>query len=297
MKGLRSVIGMALLLAATCTSHPFRPNQYGSLEHPAKQLHKSHHQQVENTHENVRKRRSYTPWTTEYSYQPYNSITIWQPPVYQLNRPYYIPIWGVPGRLPLYFPPQPLPIIPPTKEPFKGPTYLPPSPPETTTEPSTDPTTMQVGNRFGEDDEKPVWDAVDTSTKSPGRDVVPTRKPLRPGRVSTIPPLFHGNRNSSQNSTSSSNRPLGPVTAVPPSSSQNTVRTEGQDASPILQSARPIGPTACVWAIISCCSADGQISYDCFDQRGCPGAFWDNSPCDNEFARAAIASAVNYYNS
>lgn len=56
-------------------------------------------------------------------------------------------------------------------------------------------------------------------------------------------------------------------------------------------------PSNCVWAIISCCSATSITPpQNCFEQRGCPGPFWGNSPCHSDFARTAIAAAVEYYN-
>ncbi|XP_031338555.1 uncharacterized protein LOC116167347 [Photinus pyralis] len=55
-------------------------------------------------------------------------------------------------------------------------------------------------------------------------------------------------------------------------------------------------PNSCVWAIISCCSAaTNNVNYNCFEQLGCVGSFWGSSPCDSDFAHAAISNAMNYY--
>ncbi|XP_031338556.1 uncharacterized protein LOC116167348 [Photinus pyralis] len=55
-------------------------------------------------------------------------------------------------------------------------------------------------------------------------------------------------------------------------------------------------PPRCLWAIISCCTASSNaLNYDCFEQLGCYGVFWDNNPCDSDFANAAISSAMKYY--
>ncbi|XP_044258069.1 uncharacterized protein LOC123007095 [Tribolium madens] len=282
------MIALALALVSTTawSSHPFESaqDQYEAREdRPQRQLltEATDHRpgvpmpqqsdnsklpvQENNKRKNVRK-RSYYPWQNEVTYEvPYQSITVWKPPVYQISRPYYIPIFGVPGRVPIYYPPQPFvnPGVPKdNKKPFVGPTYL---PPETTT--------MSIRDRFnGGDnyDDRPIW--ADENGKTTETSVVPTRKP-RPSRPRTPPPLVHN--------------PTDPEENAKESETPTTVST------PVF---RPNEPSRCVWAIISCCSSTAEVSYDCFEQRGCPGAFWDQSPCDNDFAQAAIAAALNYYN-
>ncbi|XP_044314801.1 uncharacterized protein LOC108047889 isoform X2 [Drosophila rhopaloa] len=44
----------------------------------------------------------------------------------------------------------------------------------------------------------------------------------------------------------------------------------------------------CVWAIVYCCSGDSKkIRYQCFEELGCHGAFWDINPCADETVRDA----------
>lgn len=99
-----------------------------------------------------RRRRAYSPWTGAVEeYQKYESFSVWKPPVYQLSRPYFIPVYGVSGRIPVYFPPQPL-------HPFRGPPYLPPPKEEPMPPAPTDkPNTPDIGNRMTEYEDRPVW--------------------------------------------------------------------------------------------------------------------------------------------
>lgn len=56
-------------------------------------------------------------------------------------------------------------------------------------------------------------------------------------------------------------------------------------------------PSNCAWAVVSCCSASStEVPESCFEARGCPGPFWDRSPCESDFAKAAIKRALEYYN-
>ncbi|RZB38600.1 hypothetical protein BDFB_005500, partial [Asbolus verrucosus] len=134
-----------------------------------------------------RRRRSYSPWSGQVSYPvPYQSISVWKPPVYQLSRPYYVPIFGAAGRPPIYFPPQPLLINPgvPKDNPvrkFQGPPYLPPR------EPTTE-TTMTIDDRFNggdNEDDRPIWDLGNanevTQRPSTTTAVIPTRRTRPPG--------------------------------------------------------------------------------------------------------------------
>lgn len=216
----------------------------------------------------------------------------WKPQVYQIGKPYFIPVWGAPGKIPIYFPAQPLilnrgyPVRSPGKSylPPKG--YLPPK------------DKVDLANRY--DGEAPVWDSEPQAgvTQQPTTAAPPTRRTRRPGFRRTPPPLIRRpdpneiNNNTVINSLSSSEFALSaqpaprPVFAPPPPPPQSTV------ASPTPT------PSRCVWAIISCCSAfSGDVSYGCFEQLGCTGPFWDASPCESDFARAAIATAMKYYES
>ncbi|KAJ3667185.1 hypothetical protein Zmor_002585 [Zophobas morio] len=248
----------------------------------------SHKSEVDKAPSKPRRKRSYTPWSGRVVYSvPYPSISVWRPPVYQLQRPYFIPIYGYEGRVPIYYPPQPLPVnpgVPKDNPPFKGPTYLPPTE-----------TTPKFTDRFnGGDngDDMNVWDAVDNGgvTQRPPQglttQVTPTRRTRPPGFPKT-PPLVHNPTDPEGFPAANEGVTMPPPT--PPRPTRPTAPTRPTQPA-------PPEPSRCVWAIISCCSSSNDISYDCFDQRGCPGAFWDTNPCDSEFSRAAIAAALNYYN-
>lgn len=267
---------------------------------------------------NSRPRRSYFPFTASPIYaHKYEPISVYKPPMYALSRPYYVPVFGAPGRVPIYFPPQPLNIHFPdddnsiNKKPFKGPAYLPPAPP--TTE-SGDKVNMTISNRFKDEDEEPapIWGIVKTDPAA-----APVGRPTRPpsSGQTTLPPLVHATVNkrpaSQGNQIYFDNEAPSAVmlhveseedeklyvppvvaapasTVAPPQAAQAPNEVKKDNSSP--------GP--CVWAIISCCSAaSDQIRYNCFEQRGCGGAFWGRSPCDSDLTQSAIAAALNYYNS
>nr|CAI5821207.1 unnamed protein product [Callosobruchus analis] len=74
-----------------------------------------------------------------------------------------------------------------------------------------------------------------------------------------------------------------------------TTTTTTTTTVPPTTSSRP-GPSNCVWAVVSCCSVTtNAVPESCFEQRGCPGPFWGASPCDSDFAKAAIEAALKYY--
>lgn len=237
----------------------------------------------------ARRKRSFTPWAQEQSIETvpqYQSIAVWKPPIYQLRRPYYIPVYGAAGSPAIYYPPQPWLFNPgyprdnPLK-PFVAPTYLPPI-----TNPNETPP-PQIEDKFGEMfNGRPVWDQTDNvaSTSAPPVTARPTRfsKPVVP---KTAPPLVHGVPEEQKESGN------GPSDNVLPNSEKESSGNE-QYKPP---SATPNQPNKCVWAIISCCSSSGAISYDCFEQRGCPGPFWGKMPCESDFAKSALAAALNYY--
>lgn len=190
---------------------------------------------------------------------PLDAFSAWKPQVYQISRPYYIPVWNRPGKLPFYFPPQPIYVNagspqdnPPNRE------YLPPD----------NSTVVPTINKY--DENPPVWGAVSTTTT-----VRPTRRPSRPGQSRpTIPPLLHK-----------------PGDKIPgPSTTAKIPSAIKPGAPPGKQ------PSRCVWATISCCQpSSGDVSYSCFEQLGCTGAFWDSTPCQSEFANAAIQNIMDYY--
>ncbi|KAF5300072.1 hypothetical protein FQA39_LY11264 [Lamprigera yunnana] len=226
----------------------------------------------------VKKKRSpqslFSPWTPPYlttvirvPIKP--SASWWQPQVSSIKRPYYIPVWGSQGQLPIYFPPQPIytnPGYPADNPPNNA--YLPPEP--------TDNSTVSTINKFeGDDRDRPVWGMSSNESSSA---VKPTRRP-RPSNANAVthPPIIRDDHGVAERVTTTTTSMPVPEEVAPPPSNDNL-------------------PSRCVWAIISCCSASSNaVSYDCFEQLGCNGAFWDDSPCDNDIARAAISNVMNYY--
>lgn len=221
-----------------------------------------------------RQKRAYATWTD------YEGFSKWKPSAYQLSRPYFIPVYGAAGKVPIYFPPQKLNLNPGVprdnplpNRPFVGPGYLPP-----TTE---QPTTILIVDKFNggdtepfnpETEERPIWGgSVDDN-----ENIIPTRAP-KPSGSSESPPLVHDiNRGTNALSV------------------EQDVKESVSVAR--LSTAAPAGPSNCAWAIVMCCSASSRDApANCFEQKGCPGPFWGASPCDSEYAKAAIASALNYY--
>lgn len=256
-----------------------------------KEKHKSYRgkRDVKEAESVYRKRRSFFQADGIPPFVNYNFL---QPQVYQISRPYFIPVLGAPGKIPIYFPPQPLTINPgfpinnpPNKSYFPPRGYLPP----------VDSNNVTTSTRFNED-EGPVWGAVEAGIpqRRPTAPVRPTRRPS--GSRKTVPPLVRrpdpneadSSPNSVFNNLSSSSALRPPAAFAPAQSAPPLPRTT--EAPSTLQ------PTRCVWAIISCCTANsGQVRYECFEQLGCSGAFWDTSPCESDIARAAIDTAMKYY--
>lgn len=223
-----------------------------------------------------RQKRAYSTWTD------YESFSRWKPSLYQLSRPYFIPVYGAAGKVPIYFPPQKLNLNPGVprdnplpKRPFTGPGYLPP-----TTE---NPSTVMIINKFNADDtdtfnpeteERPIWGgSVDDNDN-----IIPTRAP-KPSSPTDTPPLVH-DINMGTNALATD--------------------AEVKESAPVLRitTAAPArsGPSNCSWAIVMCCSVSSRDPPEnCFEQKGCPGPFWGPSPCDSEYAKVAVASALNYY--
>lgn len=257
-----------------------------------------------------KKRASYDNFIAGGSYNQWTNSLL-RPPMYQINRPYIIPIWGAPGRIPIYFPPQPIPYNPgyPHLNPPRVDDPLRPNngylPPQRTTE-KPEKTTVTLVNKFGDD--PPIWDDGEAQPATPrpsgGR---PTRRP-RPDRpTSTHPPLVHiiNNKSGGPNNLS--------PTFAPPLALTTTYRSFAQEGTRPLFTSRPQvrpqtpsppppqtvaqrQPSDCVWAIIQCCSGrTTSYSSRCFEERNCAGAFWDSSPCESDFAKAAVAVASQYY--
>lgn len=166
------------------------------------------------------------------------------------------------------------------------PPYAKPCTTATTPSPPDNPTMSTVFDRFNFDD-RPIWD-YDPSNEVPQE--VATRAPPR---RTTQPPIQHGGGR--QSNTFNHLSADDTVTRLPPP------KTTTSRPPPKTTTSRPTlptpGPNECVWAIISCCSSSSEeVSLNCFEQLGCGGPFWDVSPCRTEFAKAAIATANNYFN-
>lgn len=138
-----------------------------------------------------------------------------------------------------------------------------------------DTTTVSVLNRFGDEDDGPVWDTVTASSNR----IIPTRRNLMKAQAITFPPIIR------HESTTARNAEM--------TNSLFRIKSEEIKSAPSHNS----NPSRCVWAIISCCSMTSAISYECFEQLGCEGAFWGPSPCESDFAQAAVVNIMNYYQS
>ncbi|GJQ84588.1 hypothetical protein Trydic_g10201 [Trypoxylus dichotomus] len=202
---------------------------------------------------------------------------VFRPQTYRLQRPYYIPVWGSQD-----YPPA-VPAVPPTT------TTKPPPPPP------VDPSIL--GERFASTmDGSPIWDSRPAAPAAPAAEVapVPTRRPNRP-KTSTFPPLIH------QLSPTTA-PPVVPAAAPEFDDKISDIFGAPPPPSPALPTAQiptttsPIASNQCAWAIINCCSA-GSMSFNtaCFERLGCPGPFWDRSPCESDFAKNAIKYALEYY--
>ncbi|GLV41084.1 hadley [Carabus blaptoides fortunei] len=235
----------------------------------------------------LRDRRDYISW---YGSQNTNVQHTQKPQSFQTYQlasplPYYVPIWGNPRRIPVFFPAKPILFNP--GYPVKNRPAV--NRPTGDVPVTGDGTRITIGTRIGEDDDKPVWGIVESDQ--------PVSAAQPPRRLQT-PPLIH--RPSMTESTASSQiagqtivqeiRPnfSPPMTTSPPPPSS---ATQGPGR------ANTAGPDRCVWAIISCCNpASQEIRYNCFERLGCQGAFWDDSPCRREVTLAALDAAQKYYN-
>lgn len=268
------------------------------------------------TGENARERRSYFPW----------SNLILRAPSYQVGRPYVIPIWGAPGRIPIYFPPQQILLNPgyPPANPFNiNNAYLPPQQQPRPQQPYPPPQPQNprpanggdegIGDKFG--DILPVWDEVQVTEAPEFAAPRPTRRRRPNTQTSTHPPLVHDVGNKANNlspvypqesqSFATTTRPpfnnfvpaqtRPPFTSRPPLFDVPAIRPT-RPPPPPAPAAPQQRPSNCVWAIIQCCSGTSTAySSQCFEERNCPGFFFDSSPCESDFAKAAIATASQYY--
>lgn len=135
--------------------------------------------------------------------------------------------------------------------------------------------------------------------RQPSNGNIPTRPPLPPG-VNEIPPLVHDISKTESAGTNHLSADS-PVFEIPQESFNVIKSTRRPQMTSTTTTTRPTdtqsGPGNCVWAVVSCCSASStDVPENCFEQRGCPGPFWDRSPCDSDFAKSAIEKALEYYN-
>lgn len=273
--------------------------------------------------------RSFFPWSHPVlNPQPSNINRPYLIPVWGAadRIPIYFPPQPIlynPGHPPVNPPNQ---LVPPRiNVPRPNNEYLPPDSGTTMVNPEA--STEFTGPRFDED--RPIWDLTDNAN-SVQRPVVPQfpperattvrpsqRQPTRRRRpntqTSTHPPLVH-----SMGGQSSGANNLSPI----PSASQGFLTTTRPPVNDFFEAQTPVfvnrpprtsttqrptpppqqptrprqQPSNCVWAIIYCCSGSStDYSSQCFEQNNCSGFFWDASPCETDFAKAALASASNYY--
>ncbi|XP_036143008.1 trichohyalin isoform X2 [Monomorium pharaonis] len=66
---------------------------------------------------------------------------------------------------------------------------------------------------------------------------------------------------------------------------------------PVPPTSRPPAqtPSACVWAVVHCCSSNNNRLVKCFESLGCPGINWDPNPCRGAIADAARAEVLKFY--
>ncbi|CAG9857572.1 unnamed protein product [Phyllotreta striolata] len=282
------------LCVVTAAAAAAAENRYADRRHRATDYHRANPEDAA-----ARWKRAYAaPWNGEHSeYQTFTKFSLWKPPMYQINGAYYIPVLGEPGKVPMYFAPQPFNpsnVYPTKRKPFVGPPYL---PPHTTAAPTDEATTMKLASRFefDDDDDRPVWNTIDRepapAAAAPTRPPAPRQPP---------PPLVH-RPNTIQLSAQDEEAIKAifgddsPPPRVVPSTPRTTTTTT-TTTTPPPPARRPSGPSNCVWAVVSCCSAASSAYPErCFEQRGCPGPFWGASPCDTEFAKAAVEAALKFY--
>lgn len=221
---------------------------------------------------------------------------------YQISSvlPYYIPIWGNPRRIPIFFPPKPIlfnPGYPVRNPPNNNNNGLLPI---ATDAPPID--GVVIGPRVGEEDDRPVWGTVESSEVTSGGSPAQNR-PTKP----PTPRLFHSpsNTNNVQQFTTTTvpvpifrptTRPFATTTRRPVV--QQTRPPQSQNIPPAAQGGvnGADAPSRCIWAVISCCSpVSTNVRYACFEQLGCPGSFWDQNPCSREITAAALNVAQRFY--
>lgn len=193
---------------------------------------------------------------------------------------------------------------------------------------------MKINNRNDfedyDEEQRPVWGNVATkkpvtTTRRPRphqqSGIVPTRPP-RPKSTTTSPPLVHqvsGGKiplnaiNVDQDTAAAIDNIFGGSEEFRPQTPRPSKESQPVTSNSVVRSTKvplrtttvptktttvteSLGPSNCVWAVVSCCSTSSiNVPEACFEQRGCPGPFWDRSPCESDFAKAAINKALEYY--
>lgn len=222
---------------------------------------------------------------------------------YQISSilPYYIPIWGNPRRIPIFFPPKPIlfnPGYPVRNPPNNNNNGLLPTEAEAPA--------FGIKSRIGEPDDDPfIWGTVESSEVTGGGAPAQVPAQNRPAKPPT-PPLFHSpsNNNNVQQFTTTTipppffrptSRPFSPPTTTRQPVVQQTRPPQSQAIPPAAQGGAE-APSRCIWAVISCCSpVSTNVRYACFEQLGCPGSFWDQNPCSREITAAALNVAQRFY--
>lgn len=221
------------------------------------------------------------------------------------RHPYqiFVPIWGNPSRIPIFFPPKPI-IFNPGYPPSNYPTR-----PESSTQRPSDEVTdgfpISLPPRFGDPNNPeygPVWGVVEAEESGGGSRPTTTQRPrprpttTRPTARPTMapvededPPLFHKPTHGEKGEGNAAEAPLPSEEEL-----QEVFTTRRSVTTTTQRPARELN--RCVWSIISCCSpTDNNIRYNCFENLGCPGAFWDRNPCSREVIQAALNAANAFY--
>ncbi|KRK02978.1 uncharacterized protein Dyak_GE25698, isoform C [Drosophila yakuba] len=73
-----------------------------------------------------------------------------------------------------------------------------------------------------------------------------------------------------------------PVVGLP------TLRPNSRPVPPSVGAEGEPKVSKCVWAIVNCCTGESKkVRYNCFEEFGCHGAFWDINPCADEGVKQA----------
>ncbi|KAK9875192.1 hypothetical protein WA026_005984 [Henosepilachna vigintioctopunctata] len=207
----------------------------------------------------------------------FRSRHAWKPSEYPLEKPYYIPVYGIEGSTPLYISQESFYAKEKTTSQNSG--KLPSTvdseditPISSSYLPNVVTSINGKKKRFTNNliDDMPVWDAEDTLSASS------TVEP----EVSKFPQEY--DTDSAQ---------YNEYNNLPPYSNGETTSTTTESSSEDNDT-----PNNCVLAIVSCCSVSSDdVNLNCFKQFRCFIPFWDVNPCSTEFVKYAVERAVNFY--